>query len=176
MLYDYSRQGIRVRSRAQWFEEGETNTQYFEQLSQSNKRKSVIRELYNENEIITKDKKEILKNIKSFYEKLYSKRKKDDKNKMRFFNNINKLNKESSDSCEGKVTNEECYKILKEIKFNKSPGNDGFTVECYVTFWPQLGEMLVETLNDTYEKSELSNSQKQGVITLLEKEGKNVLY
>ena len=52
MLYDYSRQGIRVRSRAQWFEEGETNTQYFEQLSQSNKRKSVIRELYNENEII----------------------------------------------------------------------------------------------------------------------------
>ena len=86
--------------------------------------------------------------------------------------NINKLNKESSDSCEGKVTNEECYKILKEIKFNKSPGNDGFTVECYVTFWPQLGEMLVETLNDTYEKSELSNSQKQGVITLLEKEGK----
>ena len=68
MLYDYLRQGIRVRSRAQWFEEGETNTQYFEQLSQSNKRKSVIRELYNENEIITKDKKEILKNIKSFYE------------------------------------------------------------------------------------------------------------
>ena len=58
------------------------------------------------------------------------------------------------------------------MKFNKSPGNDGFTVECYVTFWPQLGEMLVETLNDTYEKSELSNSQKQGVITLLEKEGK----
>ena len=47
-------QGVRVRSiyRAQWFEEGETNTQCFEQLSQSNKRKSVIRELYNENEII----------------------------------------------------------------------------------------------------------------------------
>ena len=33
ILYEYSRQGIRVRSRAQWFEEGENNTQYFEQLS-----------------------------------------------------------------------------------------------------------------------------------------------
>ena len=58
------------------------------------------------------------------------------------------------------------------MKFSKSPGNDGFTVEFYVTFWPQLGEMLVETLNETYEKRELSNSQKQGGITLLEKEGK----
>ena len=62
------------------------------------------------------------------------------------------------------------------MKFNKSPGNDGFTVEFYVTFWPQLGEMLVETLNETYEKEELSNSQKQGIITLIEKDGKNALY
>ena len=117
-----------------------------------------------------------MKTIKSFYEKLYSKGKKNDENKKKFFDNIRKLNKESSESCEGKVTNEECYKILKEMKFNKSPGNDGFTVEFCVTFWPQLGEMLVETLNETYEKRELSNSQKQGVITLLEKEGKNTLY
>ena len=176
ILYEYSRQGIRVRSRAQWFEEGENNTQYFEQLSQSNKRKSVIRELYKGKGDITKDKNEILKTIKSFYEKLYSKGKRNVKNKINFFQNIRKLNKENSESCEGKVTNEECYKILKEMKFNKSPGNDGFTVEFYITFWPQLGEMLVETLNETYEKKELSNSQKQGVITLLEKEGKNALY
>ena len=53
------------------------------------------------------------------------------------------------------------------MKCNKSPGNDRFTVEFYVTFWPQLGEMLVETLNETYEKKELSNSQKQGIITLI---------
>ena len=72
-LHDYSRQGIRVRSRAQWFEEGENNIQYFEQLLKTNKRKSVIRELYNESNVISTEKDEILKIIKSFYENLYSK-------------------------------------------------------------------------------------------------------
>ena len=31
-MYDDSRQGLRGRSRANWFEEGEHKTQYFEQL------------------------------------------------------------------------------------------------------------------------------------------------
>ena len=43
-LYDYTRQGLKFRSRAVWFEEGEQKTQYFEQLLKFNKRKSVIRE------------------------------------------------------------------------------------------------------------------------------------
>ena len=45
-LYDYSKQGIRVRSRAEWVENGGNNIQYFEQLLKSNKKKTVIRELY----------------------------------------------------------------------------------------------------------------------------------
>ena len=65
-LHDYSRQGIRVRSRAQWFEEGENNIQYFEQLLKTNKRKSVIRELYNESNVIITEKDDILKIIKSY--------------------------------------------------------------------------------------------------------------
>ena len=78
--------------------------------------------------------------------------------------------------CEGKVTRNECFEVLKEMKFNKSPGNDGFTVEFYYTFWPVLGEILVQALNEAYIKGELSTSQKQGVITLLEKEGNHAMY
>ena len=74
------------------------------------------------------------------------------------------------------MTKEECYEILKEMKLNKTPGNDGFSVEFYCTFWPVLGDMLINALNVAYDKRELSNSQKQGVITLIEKEGKDVLY
>ena len=36
--YDYSRQGLKVRSRAGWYEEGEKNMQYFTQLLESNKK------------------------------------------------------------------------------------------------------------------------------------------
>ena len=39
-----------------------------------------------------------------------------------------------------------------------------------------LGGILVQALNEAYDKGELSTSQKQGVITLLEKEGKNAMY
>ena len=62
------------------------------------------------------------------------------------------------------------------MKHNKSPGNDGFTVEFYLTFWPQLGTLLVEVFNEAFEKGCLATSQKQGVITLIEKEGKEPLY
>ena len=103
-MYDYSRQGLRVRSRADWFEEGEKKTQYFEQLLKSNKRKRVIREIYNEKEQLTKNANEILKTIKAFYEKLYStKEVVQDKNSI-FLTDIPKLNKDNQEMCEGKVT------------------------------------------------------------------------
>ena len=175
-LYEYSRQGIRVRSRAEWFEEGENNIQYFEQLLRSNKRKSVIKELYNENNEVIRNKNDILKKIKLFYENLYSERERHEENKSIFFENILKLEKESRDLCEGKITKEECFRALEEMKLNKSPGNDGFTAEFYQKFWPVLGGSLVDTLNDAFERGELSASQKQGVITLIEKEGKDAMY
>ena len=175
-LHDYSRQGLKIRSRAEWSEEGETKTQYFEQLLKSNKRKSVIKEVYNENKDIITETNEILKIIKSFYEKLYSDCDVlEDINKI-FLDEIPKLSEESKTFCEGKLTKNECYEVLKEMKVNKSPGNDGFTVEFYITFWPTLGETLVETLNEAYNRGELSTSQKQGVITLIEKEGKDSMH
>ena len=175
-MYDYVRQGIRVRSRAEWVEEGENNTQYFEQLLKFNKRKTVIKELYDDENKIVNDKNKILKIIKDFYENLYFEQKRNIDDNSPFFNNIQCLSEESKNVCEGKLTKEECYKTLKDMKFNKSPGNDGFTVEFYHTFWPVLGDMIVGVLNEAYNKGHLSNSQKQGVITLLEKEGKDAMY
>jgi len=74
-LYDYSKQGVRVRSRAEWTEEGEQNIHYFEQLLKSNKNKTVIRQLYINQNDITSDKNKILTLIKDFYGELYSKKK-----------------------------------------------------------------------------------------------------
>ena len=175
-MYEYSKQGLRVRSRAEWIEEGEDNVQYFEQLLKSNKKKTVIRELYNKENNIVTDKNVILNIIKDFYENLYSKHKLTIDNGSPFFKSIPTLCEESKESCEGKVTKEECFNVLKEMKINKSPGNDGFTVEFYCTFWQGLGDVIVGALNEAYEKKMLSASQKQGVITLIEKDGKDAMY
>lgn len=90
-----------------------------------------------------------------------------------FFKDIHKLSEDSKIHCEGKMSNAECYNALKELKGNKSPGNDGFTTEFYTTFWPVLGGMLVDALNEGFDRGYLSSSQRQGVITLIAKEGKD---
>ena len=55
----------------------------------------------------------------------------------------------------------------------KSPGNDGLTVEFFLAFWSLFRKLVVDSLNYAFEHSKLSNSQKQAVITLIEKKGKD---
>ena len=57
------------------------------------------------------------------------------------------------------------------MKLNKSPGSDGLTVEFYRKFWPKIGDFLVNSLNHSYEKGELSSSQKHSILSLIYKKG-----
>ena len=67
--------------------------------------------------------------------------------------------------CEGRLSVKECFDCLQSFENNRSPGNDGLTIEYYNTFWNSIGNLLVDSLNYSYECSELSNTQKQDVIT-----------
>ena len=55
----------------------------------------------------------------------------------------------------------------------KSPGSDGLTIEFYACFWEDIASCLVSTLNYSFEHGELSSSQKQAVIILIEKKGRD---
>lgn len=80
-----------------------------------------------------------------------------------------KLSGEDVIGCEGRLTLTECLHSLRSFQNNKSPGNDGLTVEFYTAFWESLGEPLVDCLNYSFDHGELSNSQKQAIITLIER-------
>jgi len=69
--------------------------------------------------------------------------------------------------CDGKLTVDECYKSPQLLKSNKSPENDGFIVEFYRAFWHVLGSLMVDSLNCSYDYGELSNPQKEAIITLI---------
>jgi len=88
-----------------------------------------------------------------------------------FFENPNlpKLSSEASNECEGRITIDKCQNIIKTFPLRKTPGNDGLPIEFYNVFWPSIGELLVKCFNEAYERKEMSNSQRQGVITLIEK-------
>ena len=81
-----------------------------------------------------------------------------------------RLSEDDREKCEGLLTYEECKKSLETFQNEKSPGEDGFTVEFYKCFFELLGNDLVASLNAAYELGELSISQRRGVITLLPKE------
>ena len=76
------------------------------------------------------------------------------------------------DTCEGELTYAECFNVLSLFKNNKSPGNDGLSVEFYKVFWPEIGRNLVDSLNFSYRRGELSTTQKEAVITLIEKKNR----
>ena len=67
---------------------------------------------------------------------------------------------------------EECQNI-KTFQLGNTPGNDGLPIEFYNAFWPSIGEMVVASFNEAHEAGEMSNSQRQGAITLIEKTGKD---
>ena len=79
------------------------------------------------------------------------------------------LSNELRQSGEGAISLEESTEVLNSYPLNKVPGNDGLPVEFYKMFWASIGNRLVECFNVSFEKGELSSSQKQAVITLIEK-------
>ncbi|KAL9955771.1 hypothetical protein ACROYT_G037148 [Oculina patagonica] len=87
--------------------------------------------------------------------------------------NIPKLSPAMRELCEGELTFAECFNTLSSFQSNKTPGNDGLTVEFYKCFWKLLGSLLVHSLNYAYKHGELSSSQKQALIALIEKKDKD---
>ena len=83
------------------------------------------------------------------------------------------LAEEKRNVCEGILRYDECFNVLQTFQKNKSPVNDSLTAEFCLAFWPLLGKLVVDSLNYAFEYGELSNSQKQAVITLIEKKEKD---
>ena len=46
-------------------------------------------------------------------------------------------------------------------------------IEFYNTFWPLLSDILIDSYNEAFKKKEMSPSQREAVITLIEKEDKD---
>ena len=56
---------------------------------------------------------------------------------------------------------------------NKSPGNDGVTKEFYKTFWEDLKKPMCASITKAFHRGELSHSQKQATIKLIEKKDRD---
>ena len=80
------------------------------------------------------------------------------------------LNEFDRNRCEGIITKRECWDALSSMNNNKkSQGNDGLSKEFYICFFEKLANPLIQALNQSPVDGEMSNCQRQAVITLIEK-------
>jgi len=169
----YELNGILIRTRAKWIEDGEKPSKYFCSLEKRNfVNKSINklvcssgRELYHQDEILTE--------IKLFYANLY--RSRDDELEDIDLQNllgqydVSKLSEDQKSKLDLDISKEEILSTLKNMKNDKTPGTDGFSAEFYKFFWKDLGNFLLRAYRCSYEKQELAHSQKLGIITVLPK-------
>ena len=125
---------------------------------------------------MAKEETDINKNLHSFYQNLFSKNNDISRQKVLPYlqdKNLPKLNDDQCALWKKGITEEEVKHELKKMEINKSPGNDGLTKEFYETFWDYVKVPLLLSFNMAFLKKELSTSQKQAVIKLIEKKDRN---
>ena len=176
--FDYIAKGAIVRSRATWYEQGEKSNKYFLGLESSRGKKSCIRRMFTSKGTLILNQKKIMAEIENFYSDLYASNDEEEVADPTFFQTpgIPKLTLDMKSAWEGKLRVKECFDCLQSFENCKSPGEDGLTAEFYKTFWNSVGHLLVDLLNYSYDHGELSNTQKQAIIKLIEKKGKDKRY
>ena len=153
-IYDDIVNGIKVRSRCDWFKYGEKSSNILSDLEKHRATKIQIRSIFY-NEIInnfSKINNSLLYNLfRYFYKGVLNKL------------TMPQLSFEELQLYEGTIKKDEIFKTLKSMKNNKSPGNDG-PREFYETFWASLAEPFLNFIKTAKLNNELSGSQKQAVI------------
>ena len=154
------------------------SNKYFYNLEKSNKSKTHVRSLIIDN-TETHYQVTIIRKLNTYYSSLYARKSiKTEKECLDYLAAINSpiLTNEEHHLCEGQLTPVEVFDALSSMQSNKTPGNDGLSKEFYLAFFDILCPNLLKCLNYAFEVGELSTSQRQAVITLIEKKGKDKRY
>ena len=171
LIYEKNVNGIKVRSKCNWYESGEKSSRFFLNLEKHHASQSQLRKvIVKEKEIISPE--DINNEIYNFYKNLFTEKISTSKEKVDTFLNkmsLPKLDNQKAFSYEGPVTETELLNALKSMSNDKSPGNDGLTKEFYETFWNEIKNPLISSIQRSFEVNQLIISQRQAIIKLIEK-------
>lgn len=138
----------------------------------------LIIEKYDGSEDLIKDQVKVEKEIKIFYESLFSNKYSVNCESIESFlghsaNSLPKLSEAQKDTMEGMITLEEMTKYLKKCNNNVAPGSSGFTFDFYKFFWRDLKVFIIRAVDYSFEHNRLSVSQRLGIINIIPKGDKD---
>ena len=162
-------EGIAVRCRANWINEGEKPTRYFCNLENRNFVNKTVSFLEKTGGVVIEEQSEILKEVEMFYSSLYAAKPINDVEISEVINDGPHLNANDVDYLTNEISYHEIASALKSMNNNKSPGPDGFTVEFFKFFFPDIGIYYKRSICEGLARGELSVTQYQGIITCIPK-------
>ena len=122
------------------------------------------------------DRKEILEELHRFYADLFDRKIDKSKNECKTFLDkldIPAISNEHKLACDKVLTIDDLEQALFKMSIGKSPGNDGLSIEFYKAFWDDLKPVLFDSYKYSQVVGELSSSQRQAIIKLIEKKDKD---
>ena len=155
-------EAVKIRSRAQWLEEGEKPTKFFFTLELTRAEKNAIRVIYDSDgtEVVTQQ--DIETAHCDFYRKLFSRDPVDLQIQQDLLSKVNvSLNDQDFDVCD------EISHAVRGLSKGKTPGSDGLPLEFYVKFWDLLCPILLRLYNFSFHHGSLSTSMKGSVTRLI---------
>jgi len=172
-LRDEQARKLIFRARAKWSEKGEKSNKYFLNLVKERQRKMQIRKIISCGCTFYKQD-EISKAISDFYSNLYKKQKdikKIDKDHP-MFSSLPSLNEEDAKFLKTKLTLEELFTTINTCN-ESAPGPDGISYDTYKHLWSISGPIILNAWEHSNKIGVTSISQRESIITLLDKKGKD---
>ena len=167
--------GTIIRSRCKHVLEFEKPSKYSLNLEKANNNLKNIRSLVVNGERIHV---KILEAQQHFYSELYTESKgafKHDCNKSYLRKlDLPQISQISRENCEKPITHAEINAAIKSLPLNKTPGPDGLPIEFYTKFWNDIADIVFNSYCDSFKSGMLTGTQRQGIICLIPKKGKDL--
>ena len=163
-------EGARIRCREKWIEDGEKCTKFFLNLEKHRANSNTIYRVDKTNSNLTiTNCDDILTEIRSHFETLYQFHPTSNSNIYFTAPSEKLINDDDRSFLDSPITESELLLAVKNSKRGSAPGLDGLPNEIYGFFWHDIKDALIECINYSFEKGELSSSQKEGMISLIYK-------
>ena len=171
-LVESESEGVKVRSKAKWIEEGERPTRFFFNMCGGHGQGNFIDSLNDENGTEWKDENGKRAVIEWFYRDLFKVENVEmDVQDVLLSRMSAVLSEEAVARCEGSVRVEELELAMKGMANGKTPGEDGLSLEFYKCFSERLLPVLCKLANECFREDRFPEECVRSVVRLAFKKG-----
>ena len=164
------------RSRQSHYLDGSKPSFLLASKLRNNDRLAEITSIQAEDGSLLSDPTLINKQFEKYYKELYQSEINDSSEAMNsFFRDLElpSLSAEEKNNLDTPITLDEIFLSLKQMKKGKSPGLDGIPPELYLTFWEDLGPLILNMFQKALQEGSFNRDVKTAIISLLCKSGKD---